>query len=122
VLVGQVSWHQENERGVGRPLDSKTAGDELTKNGLENALTSALEKAKIYAHDSEYERDVLFPETVDELLETTEKMPTNWDIDKRELRFCYVLGHAHGRRSMPVAFDLRKDDNQAEAADEQPAD
>ncbi|WP_096389951.1 type I-B CRISPR-associated protein Cas8b/Csh1 [Halopenitus persicus] len=122
VLVGQISWHQENERGVGRPLDSKTAGDELTKNGLENALTSALEKAKVYAHDSEYERDVLFPETVDELLETTEEMPTKWDIDKRELRFCYVLGHAHGRRSMPVAFDLKKDDNQGGAAEEQPAD
>jgi CRISPR-associated protein Cas8b/Csh1 subtype I-B len=122
VLVGQVSWHQENERGIGRPLDSKTAGDELTKNGLENALTSALEKAKVYAHDSEYERDVLFPETVDALLETTEEMPTTWDIDKRELRFCYVLGHAHGRRSMPVAFDLKKDDNQTEMTDEQPAD
>ncbi len=122
VLVGQVSWHQENERGVGRPLDSKTAGDELTKNGLENALTSALEKAKVYAHDSEYERDLLFPETVDELIETTEEMPSKWDIDKRELRFCYVLGHAHGRRSMPVAFDLREDSSQAEMAEEQSAD
>jgi CRISPR-associated protein Cas8b/Csh1 subtype I-B len=122
VLVGQVSWHQENERGIGRPLDSKTAGDELTKNGLENALTSALEKAKIYAHDSEFERDILFPETVDELLETTEEMPTNWEIDKRELRFCYVLGHAHGRRSMPVAFNLKKDNNQADTVEEQPAD
>ncbi|SDG24798.1 CRISPR-associated protein Cas8b/Csh1, subtype I-B/HMARI [Halorubrum xinjiangense] len=122
VLVGQVSWYQENQRGIGRPLDSKTAGDELTANGLENALTSALEKAKIYAHDSEYERDVLFPETVDELLETTEEMPTKWDIDKRELRFCYVLGHAHGRRSMPVAFDLREDGTQADTAEEQSAD
>jgi len=122
VLVGQVSWHQENQRGVGRPLDSKTAGDELTKNGLENALTSALEKAKVYAHDSEYERDVLFPETVDELLETTEELPTKWDIDRRELRFCYVLGHAHGRRSMPVAFDLREDDSQTDTAEEQLAD
>jgi CRISPR-associated protein Cas8b/Csh1 subtype I-B len=122
VLVGQVSWYQENQRGVGRPLDTKTAGDELTKNGLENALTSALEKAKLYAHDSDYERDVLFPETVDELLETTEEMPTSWDIDKHELRFCYVLGHAHGRRSMPVAFDLQEDGSQTDTADEQPAD
>lgn len=122
VLVGQVSWHQENHRGVGRPLDSKTAGDEITKSGLENTLTSALEKAKVYAHDSVYERDVLFPETVDELLETTDEMPTKWDIEKRELRFCYVLGHAHGRRSMPVAFDLKEDGDQADTGEEQLAD
>lgn len=116
VLVGQVSWHQEHERGVGRPLDSKTKGDELTANSLESALTAALEKSKLYAMDSDYQadRDVLFAETVDLLLETTEDMPTKWDIEKRELQFAYVLGHAHGRRSMPNAFDLyeRDDENQ----------
>ncbi|WP_236642390.1 type I-B CRISPR-associated protein Cas8b/Csh1 [Salinigranum halophilum] len=108
VLVGQVSWHQENQREIGRPLDSTTKGDQLNKNSLENALTSALEKAKVYALDSDFDsdRDLLFPETVDRLLEATEEMPSAWDIEKRELQFCYVLGHAHGRRSMPVAFDL----------------
>jgi len=35
-------------------------------------------------------------------------MPTKWEIDKRDLQFAYVLGHAHGRRSMPNAFDLYK--------------
>ncbi|APE95699.1 type I-B CRISPR-associated protein Cas8b/Csh1 [Halodesulfurarchaeum formicicum] len=112
VLVGQISWHQDNIRDVGRPLDSGTKGDQLTKNGLENALTAALEKAKVYAQDSEksYHRDLLFPETVDRLLEETDSMPTGWDIDKSELQFCYVLGHAHGRRSMPVAYQLRAED------------
>jgi len=38
-------------------------------------------------------------------------MPTEWDIDKRELRFCYVLGHAHGRRSMPVAYDMHESED-----------
>ncbi len=108
VLVGQISWHQESERNVGRPLDAGTKGDQLTPNSLENALTSALEKAKVYAHDSDdgYHRDLLFPETVDKLLQQTEAMPSDWEIEKSELRFCYVLGHAHGRRSMPVAFGL----------------
>jgi len=107
VLVGQISWHQESERAVGRPLDAGTKGDQLTPNSLGNALTAALEKAKVYALDSEdeYHRDLLFPETVDRLLEQTESMPTNWEINTSELRFCYVLGHAHGRRSMPVAFE-----------------
>jgi CRISPR-associated protein Cas8b/Csh1 subtype I-B len=116
VLVGQVSWHQEHQREVGRPLDSTTKGDQLSKNSLENALTSALEKAKVYALDSDYssDRDLLFPETVDHLLETTNDMPSSWDIEKRELQFCYVLGHAHGRRSMPVAFDLYEGDTAAE--------
>lgn len=116
VLVGQVSWHQENTRNMGRPLDSKTKGDQLSKNSLENALTSALEKAKVYALDSEYssDRDLLFPETVDRLLDTTEDMPTAWEIEKHELQFCFVLGHAHGRRSMPVAFDLHDGDSTTE--------
>jgi len=42
-------------------------------------------------------------------------MPTDWDIDKSELRFCYVLGHAHGRRSMPVAFKLSSENSTSEA-------
>lgn len=112
VLVGQISWHQDSVRGVGRPLDAGTKGDQLTKHGLENALTAALEKAKVYAQDSNrsFDRDLLFPETVDRLLDETETMPTDWEIDKRELQFCYVLGHAHGRRSMPVAFQMHEGD------------
>ncbi len=116
VLVGQISWHQESKRSVGRPLDAGTKGDQLTPNSLENALTAALEKAKMYAQDSDddYHQDLLFPETVDQLLEETESMPTDWEIDKSELRFCYVLGHAHGRRSMPVAFELSGENKDAE--------
>lgn len=106
VLIGQLSWHQESQRSIGRPLDAGTRGDELTTNSLENAITAALEKSKIYAQEESHEQDFLFPETVDRLLDTTDAMPSDWDIDKRELQFCYVLGHAHGRRSMPVAFDL----------------
>ncbi|WP_199514412.1 type I-B CRISPR-associated protein Cas8b/Csh1 [Haloferax sp. Atlit-19N] len=123
VLVGQVSWHQESERNIGRPLDAQTKGDQLTKNSLENALTSALEKAKVYALDSEYrsDRDMLFPETVDRLLETTEDMPSAWPIEKRELQFCYVLGHAHGRRSMPIAFDLHEKEDEGDQGAEEPA-
>lgn len=121
ILVGQVSWHQEHVRELGRPLDSKTRGDQLTKNGLEHAVKTALERAKVYALDSEYDsdHDVLFPETVDRLLETTDRMPTEWEIDKRDLQFAYVLGHAHGRRSMPNAFDIHepKDDSEGEAAE-----
>lgn len=121
ILVGQVSWHQEEERDVGRPLDSKVRGDQLTKNGLEHAVKTALDRAKVYAFDSDrsFERDILFPETVDRLLETTNQMPTEWEIDKRDLQFAYSLGHAHGRRSMPVAFDLRETDDEDEEGGEQ---
>lgn len=119
VLVGQVSWHQESEREIGRPLDMKTRGDQLTSHTLEKTVTAALEKSKTYAQDSEqsFDRDLLFPETVDRLLEHTETMPSEWSINKDELRFCYVLGHAHGRRSMPVAFDLyeRSEEQHAES-------
>jgi len=82
-------------------------------------VKTALEKAKVYAHDSKQyaDRDILFPETVDLLLETTEQMPTKWEIDKRDLQFAYVLGHAHGRRSMPNAFDLYKKDDASEESE-----
>lgn len=118
VLVGQISWHQDSVRGVGRPLDAGTKGDQLTKNSLEKALTSALEKSKVYAQDSDrdFDQDLLFPETVDRLLDCTEAMPTDWEIDKRELQFCYVLGHAHGRRSMPVAFDMYESEDRDDTA------
>lgn len=119
VLIGQVSWHQESRRNIGRPLDAGTRGDELTTNSLENALTTALEKSKVYAQEDSHEQDFLFPETVDRLLDSTDSMPSEWDIDKRELQFCYVLGHAHGRRSMPVAFDMYEGDG--ELSDEPPA-
>jgi CRISPR-associated protein Cas8b/Csh1 subtype I-B len=121
VLVGEVSWHQEDKRNMGRPLDSKTRGDQLTKNGLEHAVMVALDRAKVYAFDSDrsFERDILFPETVDRLLETTDRMPTEWGIEKRDLQFAYSLGHAHGRRSMPIAFDLRESDEENEGSDEQ---
>lgn len=116
MLVGEISWHQDQVRDIGRPLDSKVSGDQLSKNSLERAITSALENAKLYAQESDYasQQDLLFPETVDKLLSTTEKMPTEWEIDKREMQFCYVLGHAHGRRSMPVAFDLLDEDSSTE--------
>jgi CRISPR-associated protein Cas8b/Csh1 subtype I-B len=116
MLVGEISWHQDQVRDIGRPLDSKVSGDQLSKNSLERAITSALENAKLYAQESDYasQQDLLFPETVDKLLSTTEKMPTKWEIDKREMQFCYVLGHAHGRRSMPVAFDLLDEDSSTE--------
>jgi len=42
VLVGQISWHQENSRSIGRPLDSGVKGNELSKNGR-RTLTTALE-------------------------------------------------------------------------------
>lgn len=120
VLIGQVSWYQDSERGIGRPLDTGTRGDQLTANSLENALTAALEKSKVYAQEAEssHERDFLFPETVDKLLEVTEDMPTSWDIGKRELQFSYVLGHAHGRRSMPAAFELYEDGEADENKDD----
>ena len=119
VLVGQVSWHQENERDLGRPLDSKTRGDQLTKNGLEQALKTAIDKAKVYAHDSEYDsdRDHIMPETDKLLAEATEKLPADWKREKRDLQFAYVLGHANGRGSMPNAFDLHEKDDESDAAE-----
>jgi CRISPR-associated protein Cas8b/Csh1 subtype I-B len=116
VLVGQVSWYQEHERNVGRPLDVRTPADQITANGLEHAIRTALEKAKVYAGDDEYESDVLYPEVVDRLLDALETEPTEWTLDKRDLQFAVSLGQAFGRRAMPVAFEVRQQ-NSTEAAE-----
>jgi CRISPR-associated protein Cas8b/Csh1 subtype I-B len=106
VLVGQVSWYQENERNVGRPLDIRTPADEITARGVSQAVKSALEKAKIYAAEDDYASDVLYPEVVDCLLDALESEPVGWELPKRDLQFAYSLGQAFGRRAMPVAFDV----------------
>jgi CRISPR-associated protein Cas8b/Csh1 subtype I-B len=106
VLVGQVSWYQENERNVGRPLDIRTPADEITARGVSQAVKSALEKAKIYAAEDDYTSDVLYPEVVDRLLDALESEPGEWELSKRDLQFAYSLGQAFGRRAMPVAFEV----------------
>jgi CRISPR-associated protein Cas8b/Csh1 subtype I-B len=108
VLVGQISWYQEHQRGVGRPLDVRTRADEITANGVAQAIRTALEKAKVYAAEDEYTSDVLYPEVVDRLLDTLERDPTDWTLEKRDLQFAFSLGQAFGRRAMPVAFDVRR--------------
>jgi CRISPR-associated protein Cas8b/Csh1 subtype I-B len=107
VLIGQVSWYQEDERGIGRPLDIKTRADEITARELAQAVQTALEKAKVYAAEDEYASDVLYPEVVDGLLDAFESEPTEWDLDKRDLQFAFSLGQSFGRRAMPVAFEMR---------------
>lgn len=111
VIVGAVSWYQEDKRDMGRPLDSKVRGDQLSGTRLEGALKEALDRAKIYALEDDHERNYLFPEAVDELLEATTEMPSKWPLDKNDLQFAYTLGHVHGRRTMPVAFRLRGEAN-----------
>lgn len=120
VLVGQVSWYQEHERGVGRPLDVRTRADQITAHGLEQAVRSALEKAKVYAAEDDYESDVLYPEVIDRLLESLHTEPTDWELDKRDLQFAFSLGQSFGRRAMPVAFEIRQENTastESEATD-----
>lgn len=111
VLVGQISWYQENERGIGRPLDVRTRADEITAHGLEQAVRSALEKAKVYAAEDDYASDVLYPEVIDLLLESLHSEPTDWELEKRDLQFAFSLGQSFGRRAMPVAFDIRRENS-----------
>ncbi|WP_254832774.1 type I-B CRISPR-associated protein Cas8b/Csh1 [Haloglomus salinum] len=115
VLVGQVSWYQENERNVGRPLDIRTPADEITARGLSQAVRTALEKAKIYAAEDDYSSDILYPEVVDRLLDALEADPEDWTLSKRDLQFAYSLGQAFGRRAMPVAFEIRGQNTSTES-------
>jgi CRISPR-associated protein Cas8b/Csh1 subtype I-B len=115
VLVGQVSWYQENERNVGRPLDIRTPADEITARGLSQAVRTALEKAKIYAAEDDYASDILYPEVVDRLLDALKTDPEDWTLSKRDFQFAYSLGQAFGRRAMPVAFEIRGQNTSTES-------
>jgi CRISPR-associated protein Cas8b/Csh1 subtype I-B len=114
VLIGQVSWHQENERAIGQPLDTRTQADKLTPRVLEQTLQAALDNARIYAAESDYGDNVLFPEVIDRLLDSMATQPTEWAIEKRELQFMVALGQSFGRRAMPVAFDIRQENSSTE--------
>jgi CRISPR-associated protein Cas8b/Csh1 subtype I-B len=115
VLVGQVSWYQENERNVGRPLDIRTPADEITARGVSQAVRTALEKAKIYAAEDDYASDILYPEVVDRLLDDLKTDPEDWTLSKRDLQFAFSLGQAFGRRAMPVAFEIRSQNMSTES-------
>jgi CRISPR-associated protein Cas8b/Csh1 subtype I-B len=108
VLVGQISWHQENERRIGRPLDTRTQADKLTPRVLAQAVQEALDNARVYAAESDYDTNLLYPEVVDRLLDALETEPTEWELEKEELQFMVALGQSFGRRAMPVAFDIRE--------------
>lgn len=119
VFVGQVSWHQEIQRSIGRTLDTRTQADKLTARVLEQTVRTALDNARIYANESDYDQDVLYPEVVDRLLDAFERQPTDWALEKSELQFLVALGQSYGRRAMPVAFELSSENN---ATDAEPAD
>ena len=118
VFVGQVSWHQENERSIGTPLDARTQADKLTPRVLEQTIRSALDDARIYASESEYDSDVLYPEVVDRLLDALERQPTEWGLEKSELQFLVALGQSYGRRAMPIAFDIRNENSTTDSTAE----
>jgi|APHM01.1.fsa_nt_gi CRISPR-associated protein, Csh1 family len=114
VYIGQVSWFQEHNRSIGRTLDTRTQADKLTSRVLKQTIQTALDNARIYASESEHERDLLYPEVADRLLDAMKQQPTEWDIEKSELQFLVALGQSYGRRAMPVAFDIRDENTQRE--------
>lgn len=111
-FIGQVSWFQENNRSIGRTLDTRTQADKLTPRVLKQTIQTALDKARIYASESEHERNLLYPEVADRLLEAMTQQPTAWELEKSELQFLVALGQSYGRRAMPVAFDIRDENEQ----------
>jgi CRISPR-associated protein Cas8b/Csh1 subtype I-B len=119
VFIGQVSWHQENERSMGRTLDARTQADKLTARVLEQTIRTALDNARIYASESEYDSDILYPEVSDRLLDALERQPTDWALEKSELQFLVALGQSYGRRAMPIAFDLRTENTPTDSTADQ---
>lgn len=121
VYIGQVSWFQENQRSLGRTLDSRTQADKLTARVLEQTIRTALDDARIYASESEYDSDILYPEVADRLIEAMKRQPSEWELEKSELQFLVALGQSYGRRAMPIAFDIQDANKQSATAAESPS-
>lgn len=117
VLIGQISWHQESKRNMGQTLDTRVQANKLTLDTLRKTVQTALDDARVYAADGEG-TNVLYSEVIDRLLEAYEQNPTEWEIDRDDMRFAVALGTSYGRRAMPNAFEIHQENSESTDGDQ----
>jgi CRISPR-associated protein Cas8b/Csh1 subtype I-B len=107
VLVGQLSDHQSNERGMNRTLMDEHPADRVTADRLARVFPKLVQRSRTYAAEVDWAGTVLFPETLDALDEVKDATPpSEWTLPAQDLRYFYSLGLAYGLRARARAYDL----------------
>jgi hypothetical protein len=111
VLLGQLSTHQERERGINRTLAQQYQAEAMTLYQLDELVTRLLDKDRVYAGESEFSRDgSCFPETTSRLADVLPgHLPSDWeDVSLSDVRYHLALGVTYGLGSTSRMFELRE--------------
>jgi hypothetical protein len=126
VLLGELSTHQRQDRGMNRTFANRYQAEDVTLGQLEKIMTELLSKDSVYEAEHEYSQDgSCFPETSGRLSELAGTPPTEWSLSLPDVRFHFALGVTYGLHARNRAFELRElieNDLDSESSDEeQPA-
>jgi len=109
VLLGELSTHQRQDRGMNRTFANRYQAEDVTLGQLEKIMTELLSKDSVYEAEHEYSQDgSCFPETSGRLSELAGTPPTEWSLSLPDVRFHFALGITYGLHARNRAFELRE--------------
>lgn len=108
VLLGQLSTHQRQDRGMNRTFANRYQAEDITLGQLQKVMTELLSKDSIYEAEHDYSNNgSCFPETSGRLSDLAGTPPTKWSLSLPDVRFHFALGVTYGLQSRDQAFELR---------------
>ncbi len=107
VLVGMLAHHQRTERDMNRTLVDQHPPDQITLDRLVRTWPDLVKKASVYAGDVGWAGDTLFPEVLDQQVETLDH-PNSWELPLQDVRFFYALGLSYGQRADSRAYKIHE--------------
>ncbi|UPM45281.1 TM1802 family CRISPR-associated protein [Halocatena salina] len=109
VLVGQLGYYQDTERGMERTVLAQYPAEQMTGKRIKRFVPELIHKTNVYAMDNQHRSTSLFPELEDRLPEAlSDAAEVGWTLPTEDLRFHYALGQLYGKRATNRAFDLRE--------------
>lgn len=108
VLLGQLSTHQRQDRGMNRTFANRYQAEDVTLGQLQKVMTELLSKDSIYEAEHTYSNNgSCFPETSGRLSDLAGIPPTEWSLSLPDVRFHFALGVTYGLQFRDQAFELR---------------
>ena len=108
VLLGQLSTHQRQDRGMNRTFANRYQAEDITLGQLQKVMTELLSKDSIYEAEHKYGHNgSCFPETSGRLSDLAGTPPTEWSLSLPDVRFHFALGVTYGLQFRDQAFGLR---------------
>lgn len=108
VLLGQLSTHQRQDRGMNRTFANRYQAEDITLGQLQKVMTELLSKDSIYESEHNYSNNgSCFPETSGRLSDLAGTPPTEWSLSLPDVRFHFALGVTYGLQFRDQAFELR---------------